>query len=252
MNIAQKLLDNVELKLNKQNSVYASVGAAFWIAPILIIWHFVHAYNLNFGPIMLLASGSIIGLAVRIHGKGMTLLFPVLAFITYTWIALLAMGLDMVLGTQIWPIFLFGLYILGAGIAVYLARIEVPFEEHKAYTYLTSIQMHGSSKIFKNRWFIAFPVLVLMATFISYITTFSLLVLDEHQTQNAQFQFEQKQRQIGQNKEIDITPESLKDRKTREVLFYSYAYHNGLLFNKQGTNSQPFPKSEYKAKTILK
>ena len=54
------------------------------------------------------------------------------------------------------------------------------------------------------------------------------------------------------NKEIDMTPKALDKKASHDILLYSYAYHSGLLFRKQGGGSQVFPRSEYKAITLLK
>ena len=252
MKIEQKLLDNVETKLNKQNALLAALGAAFWTIPALVLWYFVYSYNPNFGSIMLLLNGFLIGLVIRIHGHGMKPLFSVLALITHTWIVLVAFGFEIVLAGTTWAIFLFGLYAVGAGAAMQIARVGVPFEEHRAYDYLNSTQTHISNKRLKNRWFTALSVLVFTVIVSTYIASVSIVHLSEYQAQNKQLIQEQKHRQLAQNKEIDITPKGLEHRSTRDILFYSYAYHTGLLFNKRGNISRPFPRSEYKAKTILK
>lgn len=75
MNIEQDQLDKVEENLNKQNGLLAVLAAAFWIIPFIGFWYVIHSYHPNFSPIMLLLSGLLVGLAVRIHGKGMTGIF---------------------------------------------------------------------------------------------------------------------------------------------------------------------------------
>jgi hypothetical protein len=248
MKIDQRLLDKVESKLNKQNALFAALGAAFWTIPAIILWFFVYSYNPNFGSIMLLLNGFLIGLAIRIHGQGMKSLFSVIAFITHTWIVIIAFDLGIVLSGTTWAIFLFGLYAAGAGVAMKIARVGVPFEEHRAYDYLNSTQTHISNKKTKNSWFTALSVLVLTVTVSTFLASMSIVFFGEFQTQNDQLVQEKSE----QNKEIDITPQGLEHRATKEILLYSYAYHTGLLFNKRGNISQPFPRSEYKAQTILK
>jgi hypothetical protein len=252
VNIEQKLLDKVELRLDRQNSITASLVAAFWIFPILLIWQFSYSYNPNFGPVMLLLSGVLMGLVVRFSGKGLGRLFSILAFLTYSWIVFLALSLNIIIGSTIWGIILFGLFAVGAGFAIYLARIEVPFTEHRAHTYLTATNRHASDRKLKNRWFIALPTLVVASIFTSYIAIVVLTLFNDYQNQDDEYKFAQKQRQVSQNKEIDVTPASLQKRSTKEILRYAYAYHAGLLFNKNLTFSEQFPRSEYKAKTILK
>jgi len=251
MQIEQVVLDKVESKLNKQNALFAALGAAFWTAPALVIWYFVFTYNSNFGSIMLLLNGFLIGLVIRFHGKGMKPLFSVLALITHTWIAFVAFDFGIVLAGTTWAVFLFGLYAAGAGVAMNIARIGVPFEENRAYDYLNSTQTHISSKKIMNRWFTSLPVLILTVIVSTYIASVSIVFFSEYKAQNERLLQDQKQQQLVKNKEIDITPKGLEHRATREILLYSYAYHTGLLFNKLGNSSRPFPRSEYKAKTIL-
>lgn len=252
MKIDQELLDKVESKLNKQNALFAALGAAFWTTPAIILWFFVYSYNPNFGSIMLLLNGFLIGLVIRIHGQGMKPLFSVIAFITHTWIVFIAFDFGIVLSGTTWAIFLFGLYATGAGVAMKIARVGVPFEEHRAYDYLNSTQTHISNKKIKNRWFTAFSVLILTASVSTFIASISIVFFSEYQAKNKQLVQDQKLRKLAHNKEIDITPQGLEHRSTKEILIYSYAYHTGLLFNKLGNISQSFPRSEYKAKTILK
>jgi len=251
VNIEQKFLDKVESRLGKQNSVFASIGAAFWIFPTLIIWQLAYSYNPNFGPVMLLFSGALIGLVVRFSGKGLKRLFSLLAFFTYSWIVVLALSLNIIIGSTISGAILFGLFAVGAGLTIYLARNEVPFDEHMAHTYLTSMNSHVSDKKLKNRWFIAFPILIVTSAFMSYVAIFAFTIFEDYQYQEGEYKFAQKQRLVSHNKEIDITPRSLEKRDSKEILRYAYAYHVGLLFNRKATFSEPFPRSEYKAKTIL-
>lgn len=251
MKIEQELLDKVESKLNKQNALFAALGAAFWTTPALVIWYFVYTYNPNFGSIMLILNGFLIGLVIRFHGKGMKPLFSAIAFITHTWIAFVAFDFGIVLAGTTWAIFLFGLYAVGAGVAMHIARVGVPFEEHRAYDYLNLAEPHFSHKKIKNSWFAALSVLVLTVSASTFIASVSIVFVSENQAQNELLLQSQNQQQLTDNKEIDITPNGLEHRTTREILLYSYAYHSGLLFNKLGNSSRSFPRSEYKAKTIL-
>jgi hypothetical protein len=252
MDIKQEILDNVESKLNNQNALYAALGATLWTIPALIIWFFIYLYTPKMGPVMLLINGFIIGLVVRIHGKGMKPLFSMIAFAVHTWIVVIAFILDIVLFGTTWAILLFGLYAFGAGIAMHIARIEVPFEEHIAYNYLTSMNVHSSSKKLKNRWFITFTLLILTIPISSYLASVGIVFLKEYQFQSNQLQQVNNQKNLLKNLEIELSNEGLNSRKTQQLLRYSYAYHKGLLFNDRGTSSRTFPRSEYKSKRILK
>lgn len=252
MKIDQAQLDRVETKLNKQNALRAVFATAFWTMPFLTIWYFVYLYNPSFSPVMLLLSGFLVGFSVRIHGKGMTGLFSLIAIIVHSIIVLVAFSLNIVLVGTTWAFLLFSLYAAGTLAAKKVARIEVPFEEHRAYSFLTSLAPHASSKALKNSWFITLPTLLITATLSSYIAIISILFFIEYQTLSQNEEQNQQQKEFVQNKEIDITPAALDKRTNHEILLYSYAYHSGLRFNKRGMRVEVFPRSEYKALTILK
>lgn len=252
MDVDQNQLNRVDAKLNKQNAIYAGLGTAFWLMPILVLWFFAYAYNGKLGVMMLLVSGCLIGLAARIHGKGMKTLFSMIAFLAYSWLALLAYSMQIVLHGPIWAVFLFGLYAVGAGLAIYLAKINVPFEEHRAHTKLTSLANHPSDKRKRNRWFIALPIFLAAIAGTSFIGVSTLVVLNDYQLMTHENEKATLARQREINKEIDVTPKGLEQRSTKDILRYAYAYHAELLFDKNGRYSEPFPHSEYKAKTLLK
>jgi hypothetical protein len=248
MNIEKKWIDSVNSKLNQQNAIYAALGAASWTIPTLALWYFVFSLNPSFGVMMFLLSGCIIGLCVRYHGKGMKPLFSIIALITYIWIAAIAYIMGIVLHGTTWAIFLVGMFAAGGWLAMYLAKKEVPFEEHLAHTHLTSLQNHESESTKKNKWFIAIPLLLLTISGSSYLAIMGVYIAEESQQQNQVI----KQESTLKQREIDISALGLDSLKTKEILRYSYAYHSGLLFDKNGKYTQPFPRSEYKAKTVLK
>lgn len=252
MKIEQQLLDKVESKLNKQNALYAALGASLWSVPLIALWYFIYTYSPNFGSIMMLVNGFLIGLIIRIHGRGMTKLFSLLALLSHTWIVVVALGLDIVISGTSSGIFLFGLYAAGAGVSMHIAKNGVPFEEHRAYDYLTSMNKHSSNTKIKNRWFIAVPILVLTMLISTSLTTVGIVFYNEYYEQSKQLALDNKVTNKIKNKEIDITPSSLERRTTKEILLYSYAYNSGLLFNHQGNISTQFSLSEYKSQTILK
>lgn len=248
MKIDQAQLDKVEVKLNKQNALLAVLGTAFWTMPFIAIWYFIYLYNPNLSPLMLLLSGFLVGLVVRIHGRGMTGLFSLIAITVHTCIVIVAFSLNIIFAGTIWVFLLFGLYAAGVIAAKKISRIEVPFEEHRAYSYLTSPEPHSSNKKLKNRWFITLPILLVTVALSSYLTVVSLGLFTEYQD----ITDTEKQREFVQNKEIEIVPEALNKRASHEILRYSYAYHSGLLFRRGGRRSEIFPRSEYKALTLLK
>jgi hypothetical protein len=252
MKIEQAQLDKVEAKLNKQNALLAVLGTGFWTITFIALWYFVYLYNPTFSPVMLLLSGALVGLAVRFHGKGLTGVFSLIAVLFHTSIVLVAFSLNIVLEGTTWAFLLFGLYAAGVVLAKKVSRIEVPFEEHRAYSYLTYPELHACNKKLKNRWFVVLPVLLVTTIFASYIAITGIVFLNEYQALLQQEQQVQQQRNDSQNKEIDITPTALEQRSNHEILLYSYAYNSGLLFNKRGRRSEVFPRSEYKARALLK
>lgn len=252
MNIDQMHIESVNIKLNQQNAIYGALGAALWSIPISILWFFAFHYQPDFGVMMLLPSGIMIGFAVRYHGKGMKRLFSFIALIAYTWLALFAYGANIVLEGTIWAILLFGIYAAGAGSAIYLAQRAIPFEEHRAHTQLTSMNTHPTAKAIKNRWFVAFPILILSLFVTSILSGISLTLIDEYR-KTGQIEARKKAlERIEKKQEIDLSPTSLAARTNEEILRYSYAYYSGLLFDNRGKTTRSFPRSKYKAETLLK
>lgn len=201
---------------------------------------------------MFLVSGIIIGSAVRFHGRGMTGLFAVIAVLSYTGIGFLAFALDMAFTGTIWAMYLFILYLIGAISCVYISKIDVPFEEHRAHSFLTEANTHISTKRYRNKWYFAVPVLVAAMYVGGNVAAVSVLVLKEYQSTKRELDYQLSQRQKNEDKEIDVTPQGLESLNTKEILRYSYAYNSGLLFDANGRHFESFPKSEFKSRTILK
>ena len=120
---ASKLeIEKLEVKLNKQNAFLAALGGAFWTMPILFAWFFVFQNFPKFAPLMLVLSGILIGIAVRLHGRGYTKRFSVVAFILHLSTVLIAVDFGILLEGKLWAIILFGLYFIGAWSAVFFAK----------------------------------------------------------------------------------------------------------------------------------
>lgn len=248
MNIEQELLDKVELKLVQQNALSAVLGASLWAISGIILWYLVYSYNPSYGSIMLLLNGIFVGLVIRFLGRGMTPLFSVIALLTHSWLTFIAFDFGIVLSGTTWAISIFGLYAAGAGLAMHIARINVPFHEHRAFDYLAPT--HAKKKTIKNSWLSTLIALVLAVGLASCIAIFGILFFSEYK--NLQLANERQQSDLTQNREIDITVKGLENRPTKEILLYAFAYHMGVLFNEKGTKSQPFNRSKYKANAVLK
>ena len=250
---ASKLeIEKLEVKLNKQNAFLAALGGAFWTMPILFAWFFVFQNFPKFAPLMLVLSGILIGIAVRLHGRGYTKRFSVVAFILHLSTVLIAVDFGILLEGKLWAIILFGLYFIGAWSAVFFAKKKVPFAEHRAYFELMEKTQHVSLKKWCNRWFVAMPSFLISMLSIHAMTTLMLVFVIEEQALQAEIVEANKQKIAQQNKEIDVTPGNLKTLTVKQSLLYAHAYFNGHRFTESGRYEHDFPTSEYKSKTILK
>ena len=175
-----------------------------------------------------------------------------IAIIVHAGIVVVAFILNIVLVGTTWAFLLFGLYAAGVIVAKKIARIEVPFEEHKAYSYLTYPKAHASSKKLRNSWFIVLPILLITGALTSYVAIVGVVFFKEYKEIEQEERQIQNQRQRIENKEIDITPKALDQRGSHDILLYAYGYYTGLLFDKRGLRSEVFSHSEYKALALLK
>ena len=226
MQVEQQELDNVEQKLNKQNGLKAAVAISFWCIPIFVAWYFVFQYQSQLAPMFLLLSGALVGLAVRLHGKGYSVLFSFIAFVAHGLLVVCAFLYNLLLaqGDSIWAIFLLALYVFGAWSAAYIGRIQIPFLEHKAFFLLTERNTHASSKQLNNSWFIVLPIVVLLGGSLLALSMFSLLVIDQTTALVEASENRQQSREDFNNKAIDVTPESLDNYSVKEALLHAYAF----------------------------
>ncbi|WP_441004537.1 hypothetical protein [Pseudocolwellia agarivorans] len=248
MDVDQASLDRVENKLAKQSAILAGLGAILWSIPSLVLWYCVYSYFPQFSTMMLIANGIIIGFAVRFHGKGLSVLFSIIALITHTWVTYVALSLNIVINGTTWGIILFGCYAVGAGASIFLARISIPFEDHRAHSFIDRNKGKLNNTKFYNKWFFVLPFLITALGGTSFLTAIGLMFFAEVE----QARHEQYIESRVADKEIDITPKTLELLTTKNILLYAYAYQKGLLFDANGRASQQFVKSEYKAKTLLK
>lgn len=254
MQVDQQELDKVEQKLKKQNGLKAAVAISFWSVLIFVAWYFVFQYQSQLAPMFLLISGALVGLAVRLHGKGYSVLFSFIAFVAHGLLVVSALLYNLLLapGDSIWAIFLLALYVFGAWSAAYIGRMQIPFLEHKGFFLLTERNTHVSSKQLKNRWFIALPIVVLLGGSLLIFSMFSLLLIDETTALVEASETKQQSRETFNNKAIDVRPESLVNYSVNEALLHAYAFKTGQLPNEYGYIISRYPKSNFKAQTILK
>ena len=250
MDIDTLRLEAVDLKLKQENALLATVCSAIWLVPLLVLWYAVYHYKADLGPLFMVVSGFLIGLSVRFHGKGYKGFFSFIAFINYNFVILAAISLEIIVGKTIGAIFLFGLYAIGAGIAIHFARRQISIEENRAYLKLTADEK-AYNKL-RNKWFLVLPVQVVALVLSVSISIFLLSFFTEYQTLNNAIIAQQDERQRMENKEIDISIPSLDKMTTQDVLFYAHAYFSGHLAAKNGKYSESFPRSKFKAETLLK
>ena len=161
--------------------------------------------------------------------------------------------MKIVIQGNIWVLLLFILYFSGAYAAIVLAKINIPFELHRAHSFLDSTQtIHKSRKYLKNKWFIVIPVLIVLVGPSTLLAEVFLLNYQETQKKQAVVEQQQQQKNVIKNREISIQPQDLEHRSSKDILRYAYAYHIGLLFNKRGTYGQPYIVSSYIRDTLLK
>lgn len=254
MQVEQQELDGVEQKLNKQNGLKAAIAISFWCIAIFVAWYYVFQYHSQLAPLFLSISGAFVGVVVRLYGKGYSVLFSVIAFVAHGLLVVFAFLYNLILapGDSIWAVFLLALYIFGAWSSAYIGRIQIPFLEHKAFFLLTEKNSHSSSKHLKNRWFIALPIVVLLGGSLLALSMFSLLVIDQSTALVEASENRQKSREAFNNKAIDVRPANLDKYTINEALLHAYAFQKGRLPNKYGYFISNYPKSKFKARTILK
>lgn len=254
MQVEQKLLENVDSKLNGQNALKAALLVSVWCLPILTAWYWVYHNAGSAVPIFLFASGALIGLAVRIHGKGFTPLFSLLAFLAHLLIVLGAFSLGLVLGEgqTLSAVILLGLYLAGAWTASFLGRHQVPFLEQRAYFKLAESTQHPSSLDLKNRWFVAIPTMGIACVISLFVGVFGLYSLDEYTRFVEPIVAEQEARQTLDNRAIDVSPSTLEKLSSEKALRHVYAFTTGEYINSRGYFVNRYPRSVYKAQTILK
>lgn len=252
MNSSDPYVKELAQKLEKQNGLKAALLSVLWCLPVLTAWNFVHVNNQSFAPVMFLISGLIIGVAVRLHGKGYTAQFSLIAFVCHIAVCLIALSLNIVVGHSLSVVYLAGLYIAGAFFAIYLAKIEVSMTYNRAYIFLTEKQPHPSFVAWKNKWIVNVPITILCA---GTISLYSGNLLFWFNVSAKQIAYEEEQHQLQQRLEsrhINIEPNELQKRPVMQSFLYAYAYLTGSLYNKNGYYIEAFPKSTYKAKAILR
>nr|WP_136249460.1 hypothetical protein [Ningiella ruwaisensis] len=106
----------------------------------------------------------------------MLVLFSVLAISSHLLLLLAALLNDLILGKgeSIWAILLLCLYLAGAWVAAFIARLNISFIEQRAFFKLAEVTVHSSYKLPRNRWFIALPICFFLSVFALGITSLGL------------------------------------------------------------------------------
>lgn len=254
MSIEQDYQHKIDVKLNQQNALKAALLLPLWSVLILLAWYVSFQIEDRFAPVFLTVSGIVVGLLVRLHGRGITRLFSGIAFIVHMLIvvAAFALGMGLAAGQSLLAAILLGLYCGGAWCAMYLARRNVPMLEQRALFQLTQMSVHSSQTKWQNRWFFVLPSVLLLTILLLSVSVVALHTVDQYRfIDNEMAQRESVSNQF-ESKAIDVTPTSLDEMSTEDALLHVYAYQTGWLPNKYGELIESYPRSSYKAKTILK
>ncbi|WP_105169630.1 hypothetical protein [Pseudoalteromonas sp. T1lg23B] len=251
MQVDPHILEQVEKKLNKQNALKATFAVIFWCIPILVTWNVIFELVPRFSPVMLVISGAAVGFVVRYCGDGYGRRFAFIAFIAHLFLIVFAVNSGIVLYGTNWAMILIGLYILGAWSAAFIARRGIPLLEHKAFYVLMEQQAHESSLKLKNRWFVVFPILLILLPLTMLVTVYSVYFFNSYSYQQEVVESYVQSVERHEAKNIDVTPKSLDAYSTKEALYYAYSYYSGQHINALGRYKGEFPHSPFKAKTIL-
>ena len=181
MSAQSNFQNNVIEKITKQNALAAALGTVFWCIPILVLWVFIYELKPAAGAVMLWLSGALIGLAVRFHGRGYERLFSVIGFVSHACIVLLAWDFQIVVGGNVLPVILIGVYVLGAWSAAYLSRINISMHDYKAFDAYFACPDYLQQKKLKNRWFVVLPLLLVLTFVVGYIVAIAVLIFQEVQ-----------------------------------------------------------------------
>lgn len=253
MHIDQQEHALVENRLNRQNGLVAATAVAFWAMPVLALWYWLYQIDDRFAPLMMVASGALIGLAVRFHGRGYTSAFALIAFAAHLCVVAAAMLLNLSLGEgQSLLAFIFvALYVAGAWSAAFIARVTIPFHLQKAYFALTEQRQHSSITFLKNRWYIAVPVTLVLTAATLVLTMFVLAGVDQYSDRVLAEVSAQQQKEMAESRAIDVTTTSLEALSTDDAMRHAYAFFHGYLPSPSGRRYSDYPQSEYKAKRVL-
>lgn len=252
--VTQKELAEVDKLLSKQNALKAGVLGSLWCVLSLWLWYFTYLQVPDIAATFILISGLVIGGAVRMHGRGYTIVFSLIAFLLHALLIYAAVLLNILLppGSLVWASVLLGMCAGGAWLAVFTARKKIPFELHRAFFRLTEIEPHSSYKTMKNRWFISLPVMAVLSSGLMLVSTSFLYVFDIAIEAKQAEEFVAQRQESFENIAISVEVNDLDKLTTKVALRHAYAFYSGTLLNKYGYFESYYPSSTYKAKTILK
>lgn len=253
MQVKQQEIDAVEAKLDGQNGFKAALATVFWSVPLLVLWYWLYLFDDRFAPVMLALSGAVVGIVVRLYGRGYLLSFAIIAFLAHLLVVIAAFmfGLSLGEGQSVRAFILVGLYGIGAWSAAYLGRVTIPFEQHRAFYLLTEQASHKSSQRLKNRWFLIVPVAVLGGCLSLSATLFGLTGFEMFRASQSHHENRMAEREAYEARAIDVSSHYLNTLSTEDALLHAFAFFSGHLPNKSGHRYTRYPKSDYKAKRVL-
>ena len=252
MSVTEQSREQVKAKLVKQSPLAAAIGVACWSIPIIILWITVFSIKSAIGPVMLVISGVLVGLAVRIHGRGYDRIFSVISLIAYLSVIAVALSSEVLIsGTLSLSIYAL-LFALGSWSAAFIARKSIPFIDHKLFAEVyESGELAGYKKI-KNHWLVVLPSTLIATSCLSFAGAVGAFAHQQYLFVEKQMEQEQHQAAKFRAKHIPTDDEFLATLSNKKAFSYAFAYYSGRHFDEQGVYQGNFPQDTFKSETILR
>ncbi|WP_299005177.1 hypothetical protein [uncultured Shewanella sp.] len=162
----------VEIKMDKQNGVAASIGLAIWAVPYLLLW-ILAFYKLPYlAAIMIPLTGAWTGLLLRFHGRGLEGKFNYIAYTSFILIMLFAASLGILIEGPVLIIVVLVLMVAGLLCISYVSQISLPKEEYKIFSRMMYSENSSMKKRYRNHFFIVLPTVIL-----SHFVSFALVLV---------------------------------------------------------------------------
>ncbi|TQF66798.1 hypothetical protein [Pseudoalteromonas luteoviolacea] len=250
MSSFEEQLTQVEERLNKQEWLGATFGSVLGAVISILLWLQVYIVNPKLGALMIPVSGVLVGLFVRLFGRGYYEWFSTIACMVYASTVLVAWLMDIIIGGHVTLLILAGLFFAGGWSANYVAKLKMPIVLEAAFEHLQS-----EGEYPKKGTSVKGVTTVICATTLGFALSYGaafMMAAVYHQLQTEQqAPTAQSERLAAQSKEIEVTAEALSQYTTTQALLYAHAYFSGYKFNTLGSYTRGFPRSIHKSQMIL-